>query len=681
MNFFDRPETVDFLVTALSGRPQPLPRIETGRGLPNRRSIAAAASPRAPAVPMAPAPAPAAPAAELHVFDGSRDTLHIMILPEHNKQNDAQLLATFGSARVLEPFPLRGPAGNAGARIHAIIKNKIRILNYIDGKPGSKLPADADLIAYGKVLFETCFPGDARRLYDVAREKSRGGRLDIVFTSMIPWVADKPWEFAYDPSRKTFLATEEIHFIRNVLTAVPAQTPPPHAGPLRILVAVAQPVGLGNLSSDEEVAVIRRGFEALIAAGLAEVEVLPRASPASLHAAVSSRQPALDVVHFIGHGEFDEAEQKGYLLFEDETGGQHRVNDRTIREILCQRGIRLVFLNACETGRGGQADFNSGVAPALMAGGVPVVVANQFAVLDVSATSFARHFYWSLASGQSVGAAAREARIAVNYSIAGEAIDWAVPVVYARDPSAAFTRPAQAPPLLSGAAAARATRRDRRGQVRVGLWDVQHALPQLRPTLARLNEAQPVYQFELVELSAPIGTWQRRRTSREDHFAFLQVAEVCQRLAPAVQQLGLDALACVTAFPMADSERMYLYGYSPESGEPPIMLFSTWDLDVPPRGLERDCMLANLLVSGLAWLRADLNVHARGPRDCPLFDNSDRDVALITGRQKFDSDCWRKVKAALPAAEASALVRLLRVFADSPTQTTTKRKRRTRAVQ
>ena len=162
--------------------------------------------------------------------------------------------------------------------------------------------------------------------------------------------------------------------------------------------------------------------------------MLPRATPASLHAIVQMRQPAFDVVHFIGHGEFDAESQKGFLLFEDATGGQHRVNDRTIREILCQRGIRLVFLNACETGRGGQADFNSGVAPALVAGGVPVVVANQFAVLDVSATSFARHFYWSLASGMSVGAAAREARIAVNYSIAGEAIDWAVPVVYARDP-------------------------------------------------------------------------------------------------------------------------------------------------------------------------------------------------------------------------------------------------------
>ena len=34
-----------------------------------------------------------------------------------------------------------------------------------------------------------------------------------------------------------------------------------------------------------------------------------------------------------------------------------------------------------------------------------------------------------------IGQAAREARIAVNYSLQGEMIDWAVPVVYARDPN------------------------------------------------------------------------------------------------------------------------------------------------------------------------------------------------------------------------------------------------------
>src|SRR5262245_31283230 len=380
----------------------------------------------------------------------------------------------------------------------------------------------------------------------------------------------------------------------------------------------------------------------------------------------STWQPSFDGVHFIGRGEFDEVTQKGCLLFENARGGTHRASDRTIREILCQRGIRLVFLNACETGRGGKADFNSGVAPALMAGGVPVVVANQFAVLDVSATSFARHFYWSLASGFTVGAAAREARIAVNYSIAGEAIDWAVPVVYARDPSARFTRPpGPRPPLLpSVAPSADLVRRGRPAVFRVGVWDVQQALPQLDGPLELLNQAQSTYHFELVELSAPIGTWQRRPMG-DRQVAFLQAEEVCQKLEPAVAQLGLDALACITSFPMADSQRPAICGYVPQDGKPPIMLFSTWDLGVPPRGEMRDGTVANLLVTGLAWLKGNLPPHKRPPRNCPLFDNPKRDAGVITGRQVLDKSCRRKLAEKLSRAEINALQRLLNVFRSS----------------
>jgi hypothetical protein len=77
-----------------------------------------------------------------------------------------------------------------------------------------------------------------RRLYDEARSRQHR-RLDFVFTSMIPWISEKPWEFAYDPARQNFLATEEVHFVRNVLTSVPADPITRPSGPLRILVAAA----------------------------------------------------------------------------------------------------------------------------------------------------------------------------------------------------------------------------------------------------------------------------------------------------------------------------------------------------------------------------------------------------------------------------------------------------------
>jgi hypothetical protein len=298
------------------------------------------------------------------------------------------------------------------------------------------------------VLFHTLLPHEARRLYDVARPRERSGHLNVIFTSMVPWIADKPWEFAFDPDRKTFLATQKLHFVRNALTSVPAENIRPKAGPLRILVAVAQPIGTGRLSWEQEEVVIRRGFQPLVEAGLVEIEILRSTTPMMLHRYLSANE--FDVVHFVGHGSFDEESGKGYLLFEDDKGAVYEVDARTACEIMSQRGIRLIFLNACETGRGererkgsGKADFNRGIAPALVAAGVPAVVANQFSVRDQAATEFAQHFYWSLAQGMSFGAAAREARIAVNYSSDHDSIDWAIPVNAAESTACSSTPTSQ----------------------------------------------------------------------------------------------------------------------------------------------------------------------------------------------------------------------------------------------
>src|SRR5258708_12879582 len=158
------------------------------------------------------------------------------------------------------------------------------------------MPNAQELQQFGRVLFDTIMPGAVRRLYDTARSLQRSDRLNVIFTSTIPWVADKPWEFAHDPIRKTSLATEEMHFIRNVMTAVPAEIINDQQR-LRILVAASLPIGLGRLSIKEEEAVIRRGFEPLIDAGLADVEVLARATPASLHGYVST--PRFSVFPFL----------------------------------------------------------------------------------------------------------------------------------------------------------------------------------------------------------------------------------------------------------------------------------------------------------------------------------------------------------------------------------------------
>jgi hypothetical protein len=359
------------------------------------------------------------------------DVLELFVLASSPSSDAASILATFRSARLLAPFPRRG--GEAGARWQRIIRAHERTLAVLQGRSGSRtLPSGRELRELGRDLFEVMFPGDVRRLYDTARALRGGRALDVVFTSMLDWVADKPWELAFDPSRREFLATSSVNFVRNAFTAVPADAPPRGRGRLRILAVLAQPQGTVALDAKTETADLRRSFRALVDGGRATIEILAKATAGRLQRRLA--KGGVDVLHFVGHGTFDEREREGSLLLEDERGRERPLGADALRQVVCGRGLRLAFLNACETGRGGRVEWTRGVAQALVASGLPAVVANQYAVEDAAATTFARELYAQLATGSPLGDAAREARVAVGRERGNLSLDWAVPVVFARDP-------------------------------------------------------------------------------------------------------------------------------------------------------------------------------------------------------------------------------------------------------
>jgi hypothetical protein len=592
------------------------------------------------------------------------DTFHIVILDQSGesgaaeaKSDVAMILASYGGARVTAPLRLR--KGKTGQKTlwGDIIAMQERLRAYTNREKG-ELPGDQDMKKFGNQLFETLFSGSVRRLYDEARSRQRR-RLDFVLTSMISWISEKPWEFAFDAGRDTFLATEDTHFVRNVLTSVPADPIVRADGPLRILVAAAQPVGFGRLSVDQEITVIRRGFHALVDEGLIEIEVMPRATPDSMHQALIPGR--FHAVHFIGHGIYDEKKDQGCLIFENEDGRQYSLGERDVRAIFCKRGLSMVFLNACESGRGGRAEFNKGVAQSLVAHGLPALVANQYSVLDSSATSFAQAFYRMLAGGFSVGQSAREARIAVNYSMHGEPIDWAVPVLYARDPGmklcavpAADATTGAAPPRVSRPTARRTEKR-----TKVAVWDVDEVLPGLERTLELMTGVQDVFAFELVRLSAPLDVWY---VDADEKLNFLWAEKLANRLKDKATELGVDVLACVTSHWMCDDDTLYLYGWWPADQTPRVMTFSTAGFDeITPEGPVTDRAIANAMVSGLAGFFGNLDTHDRGRKDCPLAYNRERSLKYVTGPLTFDPDCRRKLVKPL-GAKLPALEKLLKVF-------------------
>lgn len=711
LNVLAQPETARFVQRALSGAAQGLPPVELSRPPRSQRSWRGSA-PAGPKV-GAPPPLPRGPGshAQVRPSGAGRDhasdpvepgaipsperegdrTLHLIVLPTADGSKTAQILAIYGSARVVAPMPLHDPEGAArqaprkakaarattgeeadqvapGTRFCRIIDHHEQIRMTLDGRADRGLPNDDELCEFGELLFDALFVGPVRRLYDVARSEQRTAPLNVVFTCAIPWVASLPWEFAFDRARGKILATEEIHFVRNVLTSVPAQRIDDRRSPLRILVVEAQPVGTVELSIDDEVERIRHKFHPLTDAGLAKIEVLADATPELLHewvfASWLERKP-YDVVHFIGHGGFDSEAERGRLLFVSSDGGTQPVDVQTLREILCGRGVQIVFLNACETAQDAGHRLNRGVAQGLVEGGLPAVVANQYKVLDPSAVAFAQHFYWALAQGASLGEAAREARIAVNYSLDGELIDWAVPVLHARDPDYRLCAPAtQVAPLeprqrrrVRGPSAAR------RGAKRhvVGIADLARFFPGLPSMLARLDEVQDQFAFREVEVTTPMGVWLRRKDR-----TYLYAERFAERLRDKPRALGVDFLGCITNSWMRNEETWDLYGWW--SGDPsaPILIFSTAGLALPAEGPVAGRALANAVVDGLgSQLLEYKNVyssHDRGPRDCPFFFNPEREVEVVSGRQRFDTRCKKRLESHLSRPIVRALDALLGAY-------------------
>jgi CHAT domain-containing protein len=699
-NFFGQPATVDFLVRALSGVPQSVQVLDPATLLPFRGRFRSAAQELVAARPVpavsaarkpeqaAPEPLalPPLPHAMLAASEQNAEALHLFILDprtEDQKAHDesakkrlgvAKILASFRNARVLADFPLRNQG--AGRRFQRIIAQQRSIRAYIDGEPMSQmLPNDEKLRSFGRQLFECLFPAEVRSLYDSARTTRDGRRLDIILTSMVHWVADLPWEFAFDPTRGTFLATEEINFVRNVVTSIPAEEIPPRSGALHILVVAAQPVGWGQLSIEEEIELVSRGFLPLKEMGLVEFDVLRSASPEAFHKRLQLAQiqgERFDVLHFIGHGEYLEKEKVGCVLFEDGQGGSSRLEADQLRQIACRRGIRILFLNACETGSGGRSDFNRGVAQGLVAGGLPIVVGNQYKVLDSSATAFAQHFYWALARGATVGDASREARVAVNYSIHGEAIDWAVPVVFAQNPHEALCHPT-APDLaldapLRGKLVSLPIGRRRAGQapaVRVGLWDVNSALPQLRKVVDRLNQVQSHYTFEAVEITAPIGTWRLVRDKKQAVQGYVYAEQVVSKLRNKPAELGLTKLFCFTTFPLGDKDFKDLYFWDDDKPDRiAVFSFAGFEEDFAKPTLSVERAVANQVSGSLIKLQ----VHYAGIKTCPCYFNGERNPQYVAGPLAFCSVCERYLarmtrRGTVRPEEVSAAKTILKAYA------------------
>lgn len=310
----------------------------------------------------------------------------------------------------------------------AIIEDKVLVSAAVVRRAATK--HEQPVRALGQLLFEALIAGDVYALYVASRQRVRDqhGTLRLVLRVHPPELARLPWEFLFDPGQQDYLALT-LPLVRYLHVLAPRQ-PLRVAAPIRILGMVARPGDQQTLDTLEEQQRLQAALASLRRQNLVELEWVMGQTYRDLENALD-RGP-WHIFHFIGHGGYDRKADEGTLALADETGRTHLVGADDISRLLAEHHpLRLVVLNACDTGRSSAADTFSSTAAALIRREIPAVLAMQFEITDSAAIQLAATFYECVAKRRPVDDSVMRARRALRLA-KNDTLEWGTPVLYLR---------------------------------------------------------------------------------------------------------------------------------------------------------------------------------------------------------------------------------------------------------
>jgi CHASE2 domain-containing sensor protein len=258
------------------------------------------------------------------------------------------------------------------------------------------------LTEFGTVLYSNLFTAKERRL-EMLFERCRGaflgsGKEGIRVRLHIepPRIAALPWEFLYYHFAECFLATSiETPILRyielmQVIRELKIQPP------LRMLIAAPEGSGLDAKTETANLFEAIEGMEKQVTTRLLDKGVTYTAISDAL------RDEQFHVLHFIGHGEFQN--DLPFVVLDDGRGGSEAADHERFGGLFTNHPtMKLVLLNSCKGGEVSSTESLVGMASHLVKRGVPAVIAMQYEIGDDQAVLFAREFYGALFKGWDKG--------------------------------------------------------------------------------------------------------------------------------------------------------------------------------------------------------------------------------------------------------------------------------------
>lgn len=323
---------------------------------------------------------------------------------------------------------------------------ELAILRSRDSRSGPLLsPEERTLQEFGELVFRKvfCESGSVAAAYTgslalLHGREDEGLRINLRVDP--PEISSLPWEYVFDGRlSKNYLCLRHQSPVVRRLGTVAGAGEIPVRPKVRILAMLVNLPGKWSLpDAENERRVLTELFDKL---GMSvELCWTLRATHDSLFEHL--QQGPWDIFHFIGHGGVDEAadidnvlHSEGHVIMDDGRGGADKVPANRLASLLEGARVKLAVFNCCDGARG-----SASVGAALVAAGVPMAIAMQFAISDVSAARFSQAFYNSLSRGETVERALTVARVFVRLKSDAE---WAIPVLFTQaNCSALFSPPA-----------------------------------------------------------------------------------------------------------------------------------------------------------------------------------------------------------------------------------------------
>jgi hypothetical protein len=489
-------------------------------------------------------------------------------LAKDQPQQSLTAFAEYRTARALSRIEIQG------ARLQSLLEQIGNLRSFVEaGAPEFEKIA---LKRLGQDLLEILLVGKTRDLFFTATgERQERQLLPLEVIAEDPEVAGWPWEYLYDPAADAFISQEFHPISRSIFTSTKPSLCGPVDGKVRLLIILGVPPDDSDTMPKEEVKYISDVFSSQLDDERFEITVLNAEDYQQLISYLTTRQ--FEIVHYFGHAGFNYEEGEGYLSIKRPGKDKFHMPANMFARLLRDRGIRLVFLNACKTAIGALTENpgRSSIAAALLDRGIPAVIATQFSLPESSAHFLAATIYNTLLTGKPIGDAIRDGRNAMGFSDSAQFFDWGIPVLYSTIHTQIILPSIQAEPrwaksyvnaldtgnLVESLATTRVrgapsilderTRSDGKGaKCRVALIDIDSKVGFLPDLAQSANEAQDYYYFEVVYLPVPSG-YARHDINVETQTYLPRLTSV---LDATPKSLDVDFACCLTGNMVATKE-------------------------------------------------------------------------------------------------------------------------------